>query len=54
MGWQDALRVTISVVSRGQRKTIETASEGDVPVKLWGIYMAVDGVVEKAQWQHGK
>lgn len=51
MSWEDSLIVRMSVVIGDKRKVIRTSSEGDVPIELWGVFMAVDGVAAKTKWK---
>ena len=44
MGWVDAAMVTVSVSIGERHKTIVTRNEGDVPIRLWGIYYAIEGM----------
>ena len=50
MEWIDSLIVTLNVSVGERRKTIHTTSEGNVPLKLWGFYMAVDGAAAHIKW----
>jgi hypothetical protein len=50
MGWLDSLIVKMSVMVGNKRKTIRTSNEGEVPLQLWGIYMAVDGAEAYTKW----
>ena len=54
MGWEDSTIVNLGVVSGDRHKTVKTRNEGEVPVQLWGIFMAIDGVVANAVWTGGK
>jgi hypothetical protein len=54
MGWEDSLIVNMSVTVGDKRKVIRTRNEGEVPLQLWGIYMAVDGAVAHTTWKDGK
>jgi hypothetical protein len=54
MGWLDSLIVTMRVSISNRQKTIRTSNEGEVPVQLWGIYMAVDGAVAYTKWSDAK
>ena len=51
MGWEDSLIVRTSVVIGDKRKVIRTRSEGDVPMELWGLFMAIDGAAAKTKWE---
>jgi|ERR1051326_42580 hypothetical protein len=53
-GWFDSLIVTMRVSIGDRKKTIRTSNEGEVPVPLWGIYMAVDGAVAYTKWNDAK
>jgi hypothetical protein len=33
---------------------IRTTSEGNVPLKLWGFYMAIDGAAAHIKWDDAK
>lgn len=50
MEWIDSLIVTLNISIGDRRKTIRTTSEGNVPLKLWGFYMAVDGAAAHIKW----
>lgn len=52
-GWTDQDTVITSVVERGRRKTVVNYGNA-APIKLWGIEMAIDGVVERIQWEKAK
>jgi hypothetical protein len=54
MGWLDSLIVKMNISIGDRRKTIRTSSEGDVPLKLWGLYMAIDGAVARTKWNDAK
>ena len=54
MGWEDSTIVNLSVISGDRRKLIRTRNEGEVPMQLWGLYMAIDGVVANAIWKGGR
>lgn len=54
MGWVDSLIVKINISLGDRRKTIRTSSEGKVPLKLWELYMAIDGVVARTKWNDAK
>ena len=54
MGWMDSLVVTLNVSIGDRRKTIRTSNEGEVPLKLWGFYMAIDGAVARTKWNDAK
>jgi hypothetical protein len=54
MGWEDSLIVNISVMIGDKHKLIKTRNEGEVPINLWGIYMAVDGALSHVTWGEGK
>ncbi len=54
LDWEDSLKVNLSITKEGKRKTVRTSHEGEVPIQLWGIYMAIDGVLAKSKWKDGK
>ncbi len=54
MGWEDALVVKLSISIGDRRKIIRTANEGEVPLKLWGLYLAIDGAVAQTKWNDAK
>jgi hypothetical protein len=54
MGWEDALVVKMTVSIGDRHKTIRTANEGEVPLKLWGWYMAIDGAAARTKWNDSK
>jgi hypothetical protein len=43
MGWFDSLVVKMNISIGDRHKAIQTSNEGEVPPKLWGLYMAIDG-----------
>jgi hypothetical protein len=51
MGWADSTIVTLSVTLGVKRKVIQTRSEGNVPIQLWGIYYAIDGALANVKWE---
>ena len=50
MNWVDSLIVTLKISIGDRHKMIRTTSEGDVPLKLWGFFMAVDGAAAHIKW----
>jgi hypothetical protein len=54
MGWEDALVVKLTISIGDRHKIIRTANEGEVPLKLWGLYMAIDGAVAQTKWHGAK
>jgi hypothetical protein len=54
MGWEDALVVKMSISIGDRHKVIRTANEGEVPLKLWGLYLAIDGAVAQTKWNDAK
>ncbi len=50
MGWFDSLVVRMDISIGNRRKTIRTSNEGEVPLKLWGAFMAIDGAVARTKW----
>jgi hypothetical protein len=51
MGWVDSLIVRIDVRVGDKHKRILTSNEGDVPIRLWGIYYAIEGARANVKWQ---
>jgi hypothetical protein len=54
MGTFDATVVKLSISIGDRRKVILTADEGNVPLKLWGLYLALDGAVAQTEWNDAK
>jgi hypothetical protein len=54
MLWFDALNVKMTVSIGNRRKTIRTSNEGQVPLQLWGLYMAFDGAVARTKWNDSR
>jgi hypothetical protein len=54
MGTFDATVVKLSISIGDRRKVILTADEGDVPLKLWGLYLAIDGAAAQTEWTEAK
>jgi len=54
MGWEDALQTRLSVKIGDKGKTIETRNEGEAPIELRTIYMAIDGAALHVVWADGK
>jgi hypothetical protein len=52
-GWTDQDTAITSVVDRDRRKTVVNYGNA-APIKLWGIEIAIDGVVERIQWEKAK
>ena len=51
MGWEDATMVRVGVRIGEKRKIIVSRNEGDVPIKLWGIYYAIEGALANVDWR---
>jgi hypothetical protein len=49
-GTVDAGSITITVVYNGKTKTV-VSNDPDSPIELWGIAMAIDGVVSRLKWK---
>jgi hypothetical protein len=54
MGWEDALQTKLSVKIGDKSKTIQTRNEGEVPIELRTVYMAIDGAALHVVWADGK
>jgi hypothetical protein len=54
MGWEDALQTKITVKLGETVKTVRTRNEGEVPIELRTIYLAIDGAASHAIWTDGK
>ena len=52
--WVDALQTRLSVKIGDKGKTIGTSNEGEVPIELRTIYMAIDGAALHVVWADGK
>src|SRR4030095_3115400 len=52
--WWDATVVTSSVKIGDRYKRITTDNEGEVPLALWGIHYAIEGVVHHVSWDTDK
>jgi hypothetical protein len=50
MGWIDSTIVLLRVSVGDTSKTITTRNEGEVPPQLWGIYYAIEGVLDHVSW----
>ena len=54
MGWLDSLVVKMNISIGDRHKAIQTSNEGEVPPKLWGLYMAIDGAAAHTKWNDTK
>ena len=54
MGWEDALQTKITVKLGETVKTVRTLNEGEVPIELRTIYLAIDGAASHVIWTDGK
>ena len=54
MNWEDAVHTKITVKLGETVKTIRTNNEGDVPIELRTIYLAIDGAASHVEWTDGK
>ncbi len=54
LGWADAVKVELSVVRGNERKAVRTTNEDEIPLELWAIFQAVDGVAAKTIWESKK
>ena len=54
MGWEDALQTKITVKLGDTVKTVRTRNEGEAPIELRTIYLAIDGVASHVIWTDGK
>ena len=54
MRWEDSLIVRMNISIGNRHKTIRTSNEGEVPPKLWGLYMAIDGAIARTKWNDAK
>jgi hypothetical protein len=54
MGWEDALQTKITVKLGETVKTIQTRNEGEVPIELRTIYLAIDGAASHVIWTDGQ
>src|SRR2546430_13078826 len=54
MGWEDALQTKLTVKLGEKVKTVRTRNEGDVPIELGTIYLAIDGAASHVIWTDGK
>ena len=54
MGWEDALHTKINVKLGETVKTVRTRNEGEVPIELRTIYLAIDGIASHVIWTDGK
>jgi hypothetical protein len=50
MGWIHSTIVNLRVSVGDTSKTITTRNEGEVPPQLWGIYYAIEGVLDHVSW----
>jgi hypothetical protein len=51
MGWIDSTIVKLHVSIGDTSKDITTTNEGEVPLPLWGIYYAIEGVLNHVDWE---
>jgi hypothetical protein len=51
MGWIDSTIVKVDVRIGDTSKKITTRNEGEVPPPLWGIYYAIEGVLDHVSWE---
>src|SRR4029453_1346587 len=51
MGWIDSTIVKVDVRIGDTSKKISTRNEGEVPPPLWGIYYAIEGVLDHVSWE---
>ena len=51
MGWIDSTNVKVRVSIGETSKEITTTNEGEVPRELWGMYYAIEGVLDHVKWQ---
>lgn len=54
MNWEDALETKITVKLGERVKTVQTRNEGEAPIELRTIYLAIDGAASHAIWTDGK
>ena len=54
MGWEDALETKITVKLGETVKTVRTRNEGEAPIELRTIYLAIDGAASHATWTDGQ
>jgi hypothetical protein len=54
MGWEDALEKKITVKLGETAKTVRTRNEGEAPIELRTIYLAIDGAASHATWTDGQ
>ncbi len=54
LGREDAVQVELSVVRGNERKAVRTSNEEEIPLELWAILQAVDGVAAKTIWESKK
>ena len=53
MNWEDAVQTKITVKLGETVKTIRTSNEGEVPIELRNIYLAIDGAASHVKWTDG-
>jgi hypothetical protein len=51
MEWFDSTIVKLRVSIGDTSKEITTTNEGEVPPQLWGIYYAIEGVLDHVSWE---
>jgi hypothetical protein len=49
-GWIDSQRVTLIVERGTRRKVVTTANESEIPLRLEGMILALDGETERVRW----
>jgi hypothetical protein len=54
MGWVDSTIVKLRVSIGDTSKKITTRNEGEVPPQLWGIYYAIEGVLDHVSWEDNR
>lgn len=54
MGWEDAVQTKITVKLGETVKTVRTRNEGEAPIELRTIYLAIDGAASHVIWADGK
>ncbi|GEM_PF-4574862 len=50
MGWIDSQRVTMIVERGTRRKAVSTANESEIPLRLEGMILALEGETERVRW----
>jgi hypothetical protein len=49
-GWNDTQRVTLIVERGPRRKVVTTAHESEIPLRLEGMILALEGETERVRW----